>query len=546
MLFHYKIAKTNTSVLSNGEELNINEYLENFHTDVDQFQFIDDTELNGQWLQLALDAAQMCAYRRDLKTNIVVRSHRPLNDTTYSSEQSSWDYAEGIKRVHPEDRVFVNTQLNKAVKNNQKFSFEFRTLRPKGEIRWLQVSGQPIHNDNKETIEVLSVIQDVTERKSIEASLKSKSEELAKAKGELSLALEAAGMAAITRNNNYEPFYSSELKKLLGLEESSDAVSFETFMSCLHPDDRAQLKEKMDVPRIHNHQIEDEIRVILPDRKIRYLSVRGRHLLDPATNEILTHVVFHDITKQKENEEILKVKNAEILSVNEKLEQFSSIVAHDLKSPLNTITMAADLLKDLTSVGEVTQSAQLIQRNALRMSNLITDLLQFAKTSNQTDIPKEPVDLRSIFETVQSNLQGAINKSDAQIEIRGQLPIVYGHRMQLLQLFQNLISNGLKFNSSKAPQITITSSAFNDSVDDQHLISIKDNGVGMDVANADRLFEPFQRFHAKSFEGTGLGLSICKKIIDLHGGKIWVQSSPGLGSEFFFTLPKINIAKPIL
>jgi light-regulated signal transduction histidine kinase (bacteriophytochrome) len=167
------------------------------------------------------------------------------------------------------------------------------------------------------------------------------------------------------------------------------------------------------------------------------------------------------------------------------------------------------------------------------MQRLINDLLIYSRVSTQGK-PPEQVNLKMILEEVLRDLSVAIEKSQAVITI-DDLPVVHADPTQLLQLFQNLISNAIKFRGSDAPHVTLSGR----DLGSEWQFAVADTGIGIDTKYASRLFVIFQRLHTREeYPGTGIGLAVCKRIVERHGGKIWFESEPGKGSTFYFTLPK--------
>jgi signal transduction histidine kinase len=175
-----------------------------------------------------------------------------------------------------------------------------------------------------------------------------------------------------------------------------------------------------------------------------------------------------------------------------------------------------------------------MQSAAESMNGFIHDLLQYSKVTNEKHQHK-PIDFPNTIEQVKENLESRIYKSKGEIIIKN-MPQIEGDSMQMLQLFQNLIGNALKYCKKEIPpQVHLDCQLLGS---DQWEITIEDNGIGFDEKYAERIFKPFERLHGKSeFEGTGMGLAICKKIVGLHGGKISVTSQPGIGSKFTLVLP---------
>ena len=166
-----------------------------------------------------------------------------------------------------------------------------------------------------------------------------------------------------------------------------------------------------------------------------------------------------------------------------------------------------------------------------RMSELIQALLSYSRVSAVEPV-REPVDFNEIVKDVQVHLRASIEESGARV-IASELPEMIADCSQIRQLFQNLVSNAIKYRSDKPPEITI-SAKFDDG---EWLFAVEDNGLGVDPENRQRIFEMFSRIHDRSVPGTGIGLAICQRVVERLGGRIWVESTPGQGSMFYFTIP---------
>jgi PAS domain S-box-containing protein len=242
-----------------------------------------------------------------------------------------------------------------------------------------------------------------------------------------------------------------------------------------------------------------------------------------------------DITERKKAEKMLKLKLEELACSNAELEQFAYVSSHDLQEPLRMIGSYLQLLQRRYH-GELDDKADkyidFAVDGASRMQNLINDLLEFSRVTTRAKEFKS-IDCEFILNQVLSNLEVSINENEAIIS-HNSLPTVMADFTQLTQVFQNLISNAIKFRSEKTPKITISAREENDN----WIFSVADNGIGIDPEHCDRIFEVFKRLHKRrEYPGTGIGLSICKKIVERHGGHIWVESEHNNGSIFYFTLP---------
>ncbi|MHC1755145.1 MAG: PAS domain S-box protein [Methanosarcina sp.] len=242
-----------------------------------------------------------------------------------------------------------------------------------------------------------------------------------------------------------------------------------------------------------------------------------------------------DITERKKAEKMLELKLEELARSNADLEQFAYVSSHDLQEPLRMIASYLQLLQRKYQ-GELDDKADkyiyFAVDGASRMQNLINDLLEFSRVTTKAR-EFEPVNCEFVLNQVLSDLETPIKESGVAISY-DPLPEIMADDIQLTQVFQNLISNAIKFCSKEKPKIYISA----EKESDQWLFSVQDNGIGIDPKYSERIFEVFKRLNKREeYPGTGIGLSICKKIVERHGGHIWVESELGNGSTFYFTLP---------
>ncbi len=234
--------------------------------------------------------------------------------------------------------------------------------------------------------------------------------------------------------------------------------------------------------------------------------------------------------------EALRKINEQLKKSNQELKQFAYVASHDLQEPLRMVSSYTDLLAQRYK-GKLDEKADkyiyYITDATSRMQDLIDALLVYSRITNYNK-PFKNVDLNLVLKKVINDLQIQIQTSQAKITWES-LPNVRGDQVQLRQLLQNIISNALKYRSQALPQIKITAQPHQE----QWLICISDNGIGIDKKFVERIFIIFQRLHTRqAYPGTGIGLAICQKIVERHGGKIWVESEVGKGSNFYFTLPQ--------
>ena len=248
-----------------------------------------------------------------------------------------------------------------------------------------------------------------------------------------------------------------------------------------------------------------------------------------------------EIMMRQQTEQALQKANQELAKTNAELEKFAYVTSHDLQAPLATIVSYAQLLQQKYKSNLDNQANEYINyiiNGCSRMQNTIEDLLEYSRVG-KIQKPFSLVDVNSIIDTVCSNLQSIIHQNQATI-IYHNLPIVIADSSQLLQLFQNLIDNSIKYRREEPPKIEISV----ESKENEYLFIVNDNGMGIDSKYFEKIFQIFQRLHNhQEYPGTGIGLAICQKIVELHGGRIWVESQLGEGTTFYFT---INSQKPIM
>lgn len=273
-------------------------------------------------------------------------------------------------------------------------------------------------------------------------------------------------------------------------------------------------------------------------RNKQFLDLEIKYAIKEKQQEIeqLTQENKYQGLLLKKSEQIAR-QNEELLRVNEELKQFAYVASHDLKEPLRMIGSYTQLIQRLYK-NDQTESSKLyfhyVTDGVTRMNNLLDALLKYA-TIGKTDKKKSTVDLNYIMEICEVNLKILIEETETTIQYNN-LPKVEGLSSLLTQLFQNLISNAIKFRKPNTPPVIKVKAI---EKGQEILISVADNGIGIEKENQDRVFVIFQRLHSRQkYKGTGIGLSICQKIVQQLGGKIWLESELGKGTTFFFTLPK--------
>ncbi|GMA15469.1 hypothetical protein GCM10025871_18000 [Deinococcus metallilatus] len=286
-------------------------------------------------------------------------------------------------------------------------------------------------------------------------------------------------------------------------------------------------------------QVRDAEMVIRPkDGPARSIVANGQAMFTEDGEPLGAVVAMHDLTARKQAEQTLRQRTAELERSNAELEQFAYIASHDLQAPIRAVTSFAELT--LRRYGEQLDERgraylHQIVEGGQHMKQLVDDLLTFSRVHTQQREP-QPTDSNPVFDRVVRRLDGEIASLGARVT-RADLPPVLADAQQLDQLFQNLLSNGLKYRREQVPpQVQVWAERDGP----MQRFAVRDNGIGIEPQYFERIFVIFQRLYGREqFDGTGIGLAVCKKIVERHGGRLWLESTPGEGSTFFFTLPAV-------
>jgi len=375
----------------------------------------------------------------------------------------------------------------------------------------------------------------VTERTQ---QLQSANQALQQSQEKLDLALEASDTAwwhwhVQSGDLEWSPFYS----QMFGFEQEDLQANYKVWESLVHPDDMPWVSEKL------NAHLQDssipynfDYRMRAKSGEWKWIANLGKVVERDEQGQPVRMAGIHlDINQRKQAEEQLQQLNRELQRSNEELGQFAYVASHDLQEPLRTIKSFTELLAQRYQ-GQLDAKADrymnYITDGAMRMQTLISDLLAYSRVG-RFELVLQPTNLEKVVEKVRSDLQAVIQNKGAQIEMES-LPTLCADPTQIQQLMQNLIANAIKYCQADVPIIQIRAT----SAQNNWTISVQDNGISIDPQYAERIFVIFQRLHNKdTYSGTGIGLAICKKIVERHGGRIWVDSQAEQGSTFSFTLP---------
>jgi PAS domain S-box-containing protein len=330
-------------------------------------------------------------------------------------------------------------------------------------------------------------------------------------------------------------FISSHLKAMLGYKDEELPNSVDTINMLMHPSDLPDTYALLGKHLESNGKIpfEIEVRYKHKNGSIIWVICSGSIVQRDETGKPIEMIGCHiDNTELKKAEGIQKYAD-ELERKNTEMEQFAYVASHDLQEPLNTIQGFINLLrlKDLQDE-ETLEYLNYISQGASRMSSLIKGLLEYSRIGKETLMAK--VNCNALLEEVKADLNLSIKECKAKIEIN-ELPSVMGYEIELRILFQNLLSNAMKFRGADSPTINISCS----NEIEHWTFSIADNGIGIDPVFSEKIFKLYQRLHPRGeYQGYGLGLAQCQKIVtELHNGRIWVEPNRPKGSVFYFTIP---------
>ena len=326
-----------------------------------------------------------------------------------------------------------------------------------------------------------------------------------------------------------------DIDGLLGYDPGEFPRTIEAWEELIDPEDHNRAMTALDRHITEGYQYDEEYRVRRKDGGISYWQDKGTAIRDKEGKAVRMFGAVTDITKRKDAEEALKRKTEELQRVNRELEHFAYVASHDLREPLRKISNFTELLADRYR-GQLDEKADkyiwFVVDGAKRMDRLIEDLLAYSR-AGRAELIWEATSAEQVVRLAVSDLEKFLEENSAKVTY-SDLPIIQVNPVQLGQLMRNLIQNAVKFRGEESPCVHVSAQK----TGNEWVFSVIDNGIGIDPQYWERIFGIFQRLHTRSEQtGTGIGLAISKKIVEHHGGRIWVESEPGKGSTFHFTLP---------
>ena len=387
-----------------------------------------------------------------------------------------------------------------------------------------EIRYSPLRDEGGNVVGLIGVATDMTERRRAEEALRASEEKYRE----------------LFDRSNDAIFITSRDANIIDVNPSTLELFGYTRDEAMHlnvldvyhrAEDRARFQEEIE----RNGSVRDfEVRIRKKDGTVMDCLVDATVRSDNDGTVLGYEGLIRDITERKRAEEALQLYADELARSNADLQQFAYVASHDLQEPLRMVAGYTQLLarryRDRLDA-DADEFIGYAVDGAVRMQNLINDLLAYSRVGNRGQ-PLEATDCNAVFDEVVANLRTAMDDSQATVA-RDALPTVRADKSQLVELFQNLISNAIKFHGEEPPRIHVSAGL----KENGWVFSVRDNGIGIDSEYAERIFGIFQRLHTRDqYPGTGIGLAICKRIVESRGGQIWVESQPGEGSIFHFTI----------
>ena len=468
-------------------------------------------------------------------------------------------YDKFMQHVHPDDAEKLGVMSSEMLQKGFLAPHTYRIFRADGQMRYFRAVAKSEQTAEEQRI-FLGITTDITAEMKVQLNLQETNEKLQDQNRVLSIANTTYQQAEIIGEFGtiqYFPaaqrfVFSDYLINFLGLPVKESIANLSLLESKIYPSDVTRFKNFLHDSLQGKVQKPVEIRFCDKDKKKEWFSLSSTDIYNEKSS-VYTLITARRITPFIQNQQKLREQNQALENTNKDLQAFNYVASHDLQEPLRKIeTFISRLIeKDLDKLsGSGQQYVERIHFSAGRMRKLITDLLEFSRAT-KSEQNFEDVDLNQILKVALDNLQSTIEEKKAIVESEKLPDEMKAIPFQMQQLFTNLIGNGIKYShKDSAPHIRIQYSETAADEDEKilhphvlsyHQITVTDNGIGFENQYATKVFELFERLHGKQeYEGTGIGLAICKKIVENHGGRIFANSVPGVGSIFTVRLPQYH------
>jgi len=440
-------------------------------------------------------------------------------------------YENFLAAIHPDDRQAVIDAVNACVERDVPYEIEHRVVWPDGSVRWLLERGAVARDAAGKPLQMLGVVQDITARKHAQMALAERERQLREAQKLAHIGDWSANLVS------GELVWSDEIYRIFGHAPGSFEPSVEAFLAAVHPEDRALVREsEQRAAQTGRHDVVH--RIVRPDGTVRHVHELAQMETDATGKPLHLTGTVQDVTAQVEVEQALRAARDEADRANRAKSDFLSSMSHELRTPMNAILGFGQLMQyDAALSAEHQDSVQEILKGGHHLLSLINEVLDLAKVeSGNIDLSLEPLEICPIVAECLSLVGSLAGKRDIRLGHRGLKDMrVRADRTRLKQVLLNLLSNAIKYNRAGGSVMLDVQRAGADRL----RIRVTDSGPGIAPERRRELFQPFSRLGAEAgdIEGTGIGLTITRRIVEMMGGSVDVESEVGVGSTFWIELP---------
>ncbi len=488
-------------------------------------------------LQQAESITRIGSWEWDIKSNRILWSDEFCRICGVEPGEIPATKENGFAFIHPAEKDMAEKILENTFKTGNPYSIELRLITHSGALKYVHSRGIIIRNKTGWNEKFIGTFHDITALKILENSIE-------QTQLKFQYLIEHSVDVMLLVNDKREIIFASpSVHQMMGYEPG-EIIGIR--LGALTPEE--DLKEMLvryeKIVSSPELPITMEYRVKTKDGKVLWVEGTINNLLH---REGINSIVINqrDISKRKETETLMHQLNEnlekqarELIASNIELERFAYIASHDLQEPVRMVNGFLKLLQKKYESQLDSNALQYIHYAVDagdRMKMLINALLEYSRLGTKK-LVYGPVDMNEEIKRVIHLFDKMISSTGAVIAIKD-LPVIYADKIQMRQLLQNLVGNALKYRAQEPPEINISAENNNDF----WIFCIADNGIGINKKDSSRIFEIFQRLHIRNeYSGTGIGLSICKKIVEIHGGKIWMEPNEPTGTEFYFSIKKLN------